>query len=98
MNPAIYSKSRFAERSHRERRILPQKTTQILPMTKEGTMTTKHYLKVGASIISCVALVAIQQSTSAASANASATGRMPELKAAAHVTRDHWGIAHISAQ
>ena len=61
-------------------------------------MTTKHYRKVGASIISCIALVAIERSASAASANASAPVRMPELRAAAHITRDHWGMAHISAQ
>src|SRR5213593_3310450 len=99
MNSAIYFKSRFSERSHRERRILPQKTTPILlPTTKERTMTTKHYLKVGASIISCVAMVAIERSASAASANASAPVKLPELEAAAHVARDHWGIAHVSAQ
>src|ERR1041385_9203472 len=98
MKSAIYFKSRFSERSRRARRMLPQKTTKILPIEKEGTMTTKHYFKIGASIISCVALVAIQQSASAAKANASAPVKLPELEAAAHITRDHWGIAHISAR
>src|ERR1043166_5073572 len=61
-------------------------------------MKTKNYKIIQVAAACCWAALAPAQTHPGSSPQAGAPIRLSELKSAAQITRDTWGIAHINAQ